>query len=543
MKASCESDAWQQDDNVDDTDIQGFVTYAEYLKMSENGVPSLSDKQLLNMCTVCKDEMILIQKERALEHWNNAVANSQSSKLRELHDSMVSELHRGIVPPAFHALTAKESHYLFPVGTTVSINDANSGKIELSAEKVKMGTCIASQEKRIGEISTRQEKSYLDAFFDKNGSANYEVEDSALMKSWKFDEDYTKTISDLVNAQAEMVGEDVEVTALTGNFPVIEGNTNLITRRLSRGVVSDCFGRSKPKSTYAIVGNPGIGKSWNLIYALQQALIYENVCVLFCFQKTGDALVCIRKNHKIYVWSMSSEIFKRDCLSALLKNSNVLVLLDPKNSGANYSEGNRRMIFAASNNKKHFELKPGNTTVDFPRYLSPQNDVELLISLPYMFMDSNTKVEEIFHYRKIVGNLPRFLLSFSITDVNHNLRMEHITTTIRRLTDNQLDLLVNNPSIAYSDNESSESVSGCIYAISVSLDNKLTDVGYDGHGGVDYGIKQLDVLCNNVLDQIWERGRKLFLSYWGNVDTASSVSMGYKVEDLFWSDLTNKTPS
>ena len=319
MKAFQDCNGRQQDDNVDDTDIQGFVTYTEYLKLLEDGVPNLSDKQLIDMCAVCKDEMILMQKERALEHWNNAVANNQSSKLCEIHDSMISELRHGMVPPAFHAFTAKESHYLFPVGTTVSINDAKSGIIELSSEKVTMGTCIASQEKRIGEISTRQEKSYLDAFFDKNGSANYEVEDSALMKSWKFDEDYTKTISDLVNAQAEMVGEDVEVTALTGNFPGIKGNTNLITRRLSRGVVSDCFGRSKSDSTYAIVGNPGIGKSWNLIYALQQALLYENACVLFCFQKDGKALVCIRKNHKIYVWSMSSEIFERTCRSALFK--------------------------------------------------------------------------------------------------------------------------------------------------------------------------------------------------------------------------------
>jgi hypothetical protein len=93
-------------------------------------------------------------------------------------------------------------------------------------------------------------------------------------------------VTDLVNTPAVMVGHDLEVTALPSEFPVdLLNGRNLITRSLSRGVVADCFEHSKPGSVHSIVGAPGIGKSWNLIYALQQALLFENVCVIFFFEK------------------------------------------------------------------------------------------------------------------------------------------------------------------------------------------------------------------------------------------------------------------
>ena len=103
---------------------------------------------------------------------------------------------------------------------------------------------------------------------------------------------------------------------------------NLMTRRLSRGVVADCFAKSEECRTYAMVGNPGIGKSWTLIYALQQALLYENACVMLCFQQDKMAIVCLRRNNKIYVWRNDDP--SEPCSSNLFRNSNVLVLLDPR---------------------------------------------------------------------------------------------------------------------------------------------------------------------------------------------------------------------
>jgi hypothetical protein len=113
-----------------------------------------------------------------------------------------------------------------------------------------------------------------------------------------------------VNAPADMVGEDIELTKLIQPFAVDR-----------KSVVADCFAKSELCSTYAIVGNPGIGKSWTLIYALQQALLYENACVLLCFQKINTAVVCIRRNHQIFVWmckNPSLAVILTACFSKIL---------------------------------------------------------------------------------------------------------------------------------------------------------------------------------------------------------------------------------
>ena len=155
---------------------------------------------------------------------------------------------------------------------------------------------------RSGKFHEGMRRSYIPAFFQrKRMSAHFKVKDLTLR--WSLTEDYTQIVTDLVNAPADMIGEDLEVTKLVEPLAVDESSgCNLITRRLSRGVVADCFAKSKRRSTYAIVGNPGIGKSWTLIYALQQALLYDNVCVLLCFQKDNMAIVCIRRNNQIFVW-------------------------------------------------------------------------------------------------------------------------------------------------------------------------------------------------------------------------------------------------
>jgi hypothetical protein len=157
-----------------------------------------------------------------------------------------------------------------------------------------------------------------------------------------------------------MAGHDLEVTKLPSEFPLdLFHGRNLITFSLSRGVVADCFGHSKPGCVHAFVGSPGIGKSWSLIYALQQALLYDNACVLFCFQRKSRAWACIRKSNAIFVWKIEySPFLKDDCDSRLFQNRNVLALLDPKEApagGASYTFERQRLIFAASNNAAHFK--------------------------------------------------------------------------------------------------------------------------------------------------------------------------------------------
>jgi hypothetical protein len=275
------------------------------------------------------------------------------------------------VPPIYHTLCRDPSKRWFLPNTFVSDGDEHSRNIEISARVKEAGSAGSSfAPVQVGQGSSFESSdkaiwkkvnfSYLNASFDKDQQAIMNVWDILIEKNWEFDEGITKIVTDLVNSSAKMVGHDMEVTQLSSVFPFdLYNGENLITRSLSRGVVADCFEHSKPGSTLAIVGSPGIGKSWSLIYALQQALLFENSCVVFCFQKdVGKAWVCIRKKNHIYVWYNGSYGFER-LRTGLFENGNVLALLDPKEAvdegGASYSGAWRRLMFAASLNKKHFK--------------------------------------------------------------------------------------------------------------------------------------------------------------------------------------------
>jgi hypothetical protein len=124
---------------------------------------------------------------------------------------------------------------------------------------------------------------------------------------WTFSSRWTKEVCHLINAEAEMIGADVEITKVDSHFRVgtvrSASATHLITRRLSRGVVAECLSMFA-EDTFAIVGCPGIGKSWMLIYSLQQLLLQDGACVLFFAAKNKMALACIRRDDKVYVWSL-----------------------------------------------------------------------------------------------------------------------------------------------------------------------------------------------------------------------------------------------
>jgi hypothetical protein len=310
-----------------------------------------------------------------------------------------------------------------------------------------------------------------------------------------------------------------------------------LTRSLSRGVIADCNKKSRSESTYAIVGNPGIGKSWTLIYALQQALLYENVCVLFSFQKSGDALVCIRRNHKIYVWINRDQVFRSDCTSALFDNSNVLVLLDPreaKNGGANFAIGNRMLIYAASNNAKHFTSDAHKTMAKYQHILSPYSDNELLVALNYMQTSSGDSLNDMFSRRKKVGNLPRYLLSADAFDE----RLQYTEGAVTKITKNDLKTAVENFDGIVSD---SFMLSGSIFSVHAKLTDENGSIGYDGQEGVNYFERIIGTLCEDVQKQVIKKGREYILSFWGIVDNAQLGLMGKYVEDLFWNDLQDKT--
>jgi hypothetical protein len=472
----------------------------------------------------------------------------------EVHNEVIENLKDGKVLPIFHTLCQNPDNRLFPPNTRVSDRDPDSDIIELSAASVTKGEFWKDKE-TVGKISIHEERSYLTAFFEMD-KGFIKVEDQGCQ--WEFDEDYTEIVTNLVNTPAEMVGEDIEVTKLLQPLAVDDSSgRNLVTRRLSRGVVADCLAKSKRRSNYVIVGNPGIGKSWNLIYTLQQALLYENACVILCFQQDGIAMTCIRKNNMIYVWTCKHKSFATNLDSLLFQNSKVLVLLDPLEStkgGATFSEGRRMMIIAASNNKNHFK-SIGKRTGHFARFLSCFSNAEMRISLPYMTEDDgqSLQMDEVLERAIEVGNLPRYVLNKALFEE----RQQHTTTAINSLEKKQVkDILTFNGL-----NNSDSTVQGCIFVVNVKLQAENDDdtqddttehdehqysdmklqidekVGYDGQLIPDYGKTVVSIISNHVLTRIVSLSREYVLSFWGITSAGKRSEMGHIVENLFWQDL------
>ena len=124
----------------------------------------------------------------------------------------MKDLHEGKVLPIFHTLCRPPEERHFSPERQVSVKDANSDEIQLSAAQATMGDCNFSSEKgkgMVGEISSRCEASYIPAFFNDDVGI-VKVQDAGF--NWEYDDDYTKIITDLVNAPAAMVGEDIEVS-------------------------------------------------------------------------------------------------------------------------------------------------------------------------------------------------------------------------------------------------------------------------------------------------------------------------------------------
>jgi hypothetical protein len=442
------------------------------------------------------------QRERAIQYWNDSKAKHGEVMKDHLHDDVITQLRQGKVLPIFHTLCRSPSERLFLPNTRVSVDDETSDMIQLSTEPVSMGEAVKDVE---NEISLEDEMSYIPAFFNENGTGHFYVKDLAFR--WNFTKKYTQIVTDLVNAPADMVGEDIEVTKLVEPFAVDQkSGHNLITRRLSRGVVADCFAKSELCSTYAIVGNPGIGKSWTLICALQQALLYDNVCVLLCFQKDSMAIVCIRRNNQIFVWMCKHPSFGMNLDSLLFQNSNVLVLLDPRESakgGAAYVEGRRMLIMAASNNEMHFK-SIGKFTGDYPRILSCYTDAELKIALQYMNTDPLVTLEQMLERASIIGNLPRYILS----DVLFIRRQKETAAAISGLKNFDVKEIDSVDGIT----RTGSTVPGCIFAVNLPVDVNSSDeddkIGYDGQFIQDYEQRKITMISEHVRAKIVQSNRK-----------------------------------
>jgi hypothetical protein len=517
-------------------------------------------------------DLIDIQKGRAIARWDEAFHKQYFDE--NTYHIVLEKLKIGEVPPIYHALCRDPAKRLFLPNTFVSSGRAESGRIKLSSEKVQAGSgkilftslrSLASASQRsyhaFGQsfldllgypdsVWNMVDFSYLEVFFSKDGHHVSRVKDSFFEKYWDFDEEIAKLVTDLVNTSAKMVGQDLEVTELPSEFPVdLFNGRRLITRSLSRGVVADCFEQSKPGSIHAIVGSPGIGKSWSLIYALQQGLLYENSCVVFCFQKKGIAWVCIRKMNCIYAWSNESYGFEI-LRSGLFKNGNVLALLDPKEAlagGASYHLDRQRLVFAASNNEAHFK----NVYKDTPRYeriLNPYSTLEVEIALKYMSpsdaLYSDDEVLPMLQLAEKFGNMPRYILNEHSAGIMSTKVKEHIQEIGKMDSAKLLDFLSFKGITGV---EEKKTIKGAIFSLfadgSINKDYSLTDVGYDGDAEVDgeavvdYHKRLVKFVSMNVAAHIAQAHRGTLLSYDGKSMDGLGSHFGHIVEDLFWMDM------
>ena len=394
-----------------------------------------------------------------------------------------------------------------------------------------------------GKVNEKRELKFdtfcknLGKVIDNTGKGAGAIIDRGMGEPWEFSHELTDFAVELVNTDAKMLGNDVESTKLTSiPFMINSGDESLelFTRPESRGVVSNIFHRFADKlavgSVAAITGSPGIGKSWALLFALQQALLYDGANVLFVYQKTTDAVMYLRRNNKVYAWTSRP---KDKAGSNLFKRLDVLVLLDPpeaEKGGANFNLGKMKLLFAASNNEKHFDGALEKNYGDFQTFLGPPLDSELNVILAHL--DPSLEPAVIEDRKKDVGNLIRYILDVEKYEKRTDATKKAVDECARNKT------LLNKALQDEGMSSGHQTIPGTLFQVLPTRPDDLTTIGYDGQG-VEYRKRVVLAANGNVRNAILTAGRETILSYWGRVSGDEYSGMGRVTERLFIDDLTN----
>jgi hypothetical protein len=470
-----------------------------------------------------------MQKERALALWNTVKSSLVIDK--ETARDVEVKLESGFVPPVFHAYCALHSSKATPLNA-LDIKSQQDGKP--SALPARVGSVSRLQD---GVLSSSV--GYRSAFFDENGNARLRVEEVGRNQVWYFMDIATEHICKLVNADAEMVGEDVEVTSVESDLYIghaVVGNGDyLITRRASRGVVAEALGLP-PEATRAVVGTEGIGKSWTLIYALQQALLYNGACVLFIAAKARVMWACLRQEDKIYVWRAPQHE-----TSCLFGEANCLVLVDPQEArggGTYIPSGERRAISAAYN---HVELISTDMIKKNPKaklYLSLPSTEEVCMALPYMLRDQKGfDRAEILERVGVIGPLPRWLLDEKMFEWRKR-QIDRAILWTRLMSPEGMKTLFLSDGFMRGNDE----LPGTLYALSAERQTDeggdFVETGYDG-SGLLYTELMFSFASSYVSNKIIRFNRKNILSIVGMLTSniGEWTPIGMAVESIFWEDL------
>jgi hypothetical protein len=480
------------------------------------------------------------QKERALALWDAVKTNLSVDK--DTADEVSMKLESGRVPPIFHAYCAMQSKRESSSGASPWATNLGASAESARDLESEHDTYPSALPARPGIVLWRHrffplifpilKKSFDDipAFFDKSGDARFWVADDGMLKEWKFNTVATEYICKLVNTDAEMIGEDMEVTSVESHLGIgkaFAGNADyLITRRASRGVVAEAR-RLLPEATKAIVGSPGIGKSWALLYALQQELLHNGACVLLLTPKTEIAQVYIRRQNHIYVWSTSL-----NGTSNLFQDRNCLVLLDPMEAvkgGTKIANGKRRVIYAASNNATHFDPDMTKRDPEAMLHLSPPSTEEVCVALPYMLSDREQfDRATVLDRLNVIGPLPRWLLSEKLFESQKT----KIDSAVESMNQEDLVKLLKSDGLA----TGKVTLAGTVYAVSAErmtgVGGDFAEIGYNG-SGLMYPVRKLSYLSKYISHKIAVARREIVLSYVGTVDVGERSTMGLAVESIF----------
>jgi hypothetical protein len=278
----------------------------------------------------------------------------------------------------------------------------------------------------------------------------------------------------------------------------------------------------------AITGLPGIGKSWTLFYALQQALLYDGATVLFFFQKSDKAVLYLRRKNKLYAWAADSNSFAK---SRLFMRTDVLVLLDPRKpcqGGAMFRLGEMKLLYAASNNKDHFKSAAAKNNGKMQAILGPPLDRELQVILARL--DPQLQQDVIDERKQNVGNLIRYILDEQKYKERVAITKNNVIVCAKNPTTLEDALLAD----GFSDGKNT--IPGTIFQVLPKRPDDRTPMGYDGQN-VEYRERVVLAINDGVREAILKAGRKIILLYWGKVTDDERAKMGREVEELFINDL------
>jgi hypothetical protein len=134
---------------------------------------------------------------------------------------------------------------------------------------------------------------------DKTPCSKFTQDDTVSV--WHSNRKATEAVVKLISTPVEMIGHGVEHAKIVNNFKIDtskDGATNLLTRPESRSLVGKAL-TGDLRATCEMVGSPGIGKSWSLLYALQeQACLFDGANVCLFVSKGSTAYLFLRRGNK-----------------------------------------------------------------------------------------------------------------------------------------------------------------------------------------------------------------------------------------------------